>query len=67
MSEHFGIRDGLPDMKIESLHVTGEGRLWIGTHSRGLAASDGDDFQIYAEREGVSGRSVFSLCEDHAV
>ncbi|MBT5875399.1 MAG: sigma 54-interacting transcriptional regulator [Candidatus Latescibacteria bacterium] len=65
MSEHFGIRDGLPDMKIESLHCTDAGNLWIGTHSRGLAAFDGDDFQIYTEREGVSGRSVFSLCEDH--
>lgn len=33
--QHYSIRDGLPDMKIECLFTDSRGMLWIGTHDRG--------------------------------
>ena len=62
--EHFTVRDGLPDMKIECIFEDRDGVLWIGTHDRGVVRYDGGKFQSYTRRDGLVGDNVFSIIED---
>ena len=62
--EHFTMRDGLPDMKIECLFEDSRGVLWIGTHDRGVVRYEGDEFRGYNRRDGLAGDGVFSIIED---
>ena len=58
------MEDGLPDMKIECVYEDTKGVLWIGTHNRGLVRYDGDTFQAFTIRDGLSGDGVYSIIED---
>jgi len=62
--EHFTIRDGLPDMKIECIYEDRHGLVWVGTHEGGLACYDGYGFKIYTMEDGLAGNGVFSAIED---
>ncbi len=62
--EHFTMRDGLPDMKIECIFEDSRGVLWIGTHDRGVVRYEGDEFRAYNRRDGLAGDGVFSIIED---
>lgn len=62
--DHYTLRDGLPDMKIESIFEDRRGRLWIGTHDGGVACYDGVRFTAYGRRDGLAGNGVFSILED---
>jgi DNA-binding NtrC family response regulator/ligand-binding sensor domain-containing protein len=64
--EHFTMREGLPDMKIECIAEDSEGVLWIGTHDRGVVRYEGDEFQVFSRREGLAGNGVFSIIEDRS-
>ncbi len=60
------MQDGLPDMKVECVYEDSRGVLWVGTHNRGLVRYDGDDFQAFTTREGLSGDGVYSIIEDES-
>jgi ligand-binding sensor domain-containing protein len=62
--EHFTIRDGLPDMKIECIYEDSQGLVWVGTHEGGLACYDGYGFKIYTIADGLAGNGVYSAIED---
>jgi len=62
--EHFTMRDGLPDMKIECIFEDSRGVLWIGTHDRGVVRYEGDEFKPFTQRDGLSGDGVYSILED---
>ncbi len=62
--EHFTIRDGLPDMKIECIYEDSQGLIWVGTHEGGLACYDGYKFITYNTEDGLAGNGVFSAIED---
>ncbi|MBI2504212.1 MAG: sigma 54-interacting transcriptional regulator [Candidatus Latescibacteria bacterium] len=62
--EHFTMRDGLPDMKVECIFEDSRGFLWVGTHDRGVVRYAGDEFQGFNRRDGLSGDGVFSIVED---
>lgn len=62
--EHFTMRDGLPDMKVECIFEDSRGFLWIGTHDRGVVRYDSDEFQAYSRHDGLAGDGVFSIVED---
>ena len=62
--EHFTVRDGLPDMKIECLFEDSRGMLWISTHDRGVARFDGDRFDVFTAQDGLPSDNVFSILED---
>ena len=64
--QHFSIRDGLPDMKIECLFVDSRGMLWLGTHDRGAIRFDGDRFASVSTGREPAGSGVFSIIEDAA-
>ncbi len=61
---HFTLSDGLPDLKIECLREDRQGRLWIGTHDRGVCCYDGQQFSGYTRQDGLTGNSVYSILED---
>jgi len=62
--EHYTLRDGLPDMKIECLFEDSRGRLWIGTHDRGAVCFDGERFEVFTTEDGLAADCVFSIVED---
>jgi len=62
--EHFTVRDGLPDMKIECLFQDSTGIYWIGTENRGVVRYNGDLFQAFTRKDGLAGNGVFSIIED---
>ena len=64
--QHFTMREGLPDMKIECIAEDSQGVLWIGTHDRGVVRYDGEEFQSFSRREGLAGNGVFSIVEDRS-
>ena len=51
----FTVRDGLPDMKIESLFEDSAGVMWIGTHDRGVVRYDGYEFVTFSRGDGIGG------------
>jgi hypothetical protein len=62
--DQFTIEHGLPDMKIESLYQDSRGRLWVGTHDRGVAVYDGTSFERFSVTQGLSGNGVYAIAED---
>ena len=64
--EHFTVRDGLPDMKIECIFEDSQGALWVGTHDRGVVCYEGHEFKSYTRRDGLAGDGVFSILEDRS-
>ena len=62
--EHFTVRDGLPDMKIECIFEDSKGVIWIGTHDRGIVRYEGDEFKSYTRHDGLVSNHVFSIIED---
>lgn len=61
--EHFGVKDGLPDMRIECLCEDSEGTLWIGTRAKGVVRYRGDAFTWSTTRDGLGGDEVFAVVE----
>jgi len=65
----YGIKDGLPSLRVESLLEMSDGTVWVGT-SLGIAeytpgARDGGrEFRSYTLAQGLSARSVGALAED---
>jgi len=65
----FGVRDGIPGARIESLLQTSDGAIWAGTVG-GLAERAPDqvrnqrEFQNYTQAEGLTARTVGALAED---
>jgi len=64
--QHFTIKDGLPDMKVECIFEDSRGVLWFGTQSCGVVRYDGGEFTNYTHHDGLTGFSVFSILEDQA-
>ncbi len=62
--EHFTMREGLPDMKIESIYEDCKGVLWIGTHDKGAVAFNEGVLQEFTIRDGLAGNGVYSILED---
>ncbi|MEW6755906.1 MAG: sigma 54-interacting transcriptional regulator [Candidatus Latescibacterota bacterium] len=62
--EHYTMRHGLPDMKIESVYEDSRGALWIGTHDRGVVRYDGYGFECFDRKSGLAGNGVYSAVED---
>ena len=62
--DHFTMRDGLPDMKIECVFEDSRSVIWIGTHDRGVVRYEGDEFRSYTSRDGLAADGVFSVVED---
>ena len=62
--EHFTVKDGLPDMKIECVFEDSRGRLWVGTHDCGVVCREGGEFSSFSCRDGLAGDGVFSILED---
>lgn len=65
----YGVRDGLPAPRIESLLQTSDGTLWVGT-TQGLARwtpgeiGVGRSFESFTLAQGLSARTVGALAED---
>ena len=60
----YALEDGLPDLKIECLHIDCQGMLWIGTHEAGVVRYDGSTFETFTTRDGLAGNGVYSIIED---
>lgn len=64
--DRWTVEDGLPTDRIRTLHLGGDGYLWIGT-SQGLARFDGRRFAIFDHRstEGLArvGSDIRALSE----
>lgn len=65
----YGIKDGLPSSRVESLLETSDGTVWVGTNL-GIAEytpgtrGGGREFRSYTLAQGLSARSVGALAED---
>ena len=55
--------DGLADNAVRSFHVTGDGRMWIGTGG-GLTEFSGGRFRSYTKQHGLSYQRLESLSDD---
>jgi len=55
--------DGLADNAVRSFHVTGDGRMWIGT-SGGLTEFSGGTFRSYTKQHGLSYQRLESVSDD---
>ncbi len=60
----YTIRDGLPNLIIETLFADSAGALWIGTHDGGVVRYEDGHFTTYGRADGLSGQGVFSIVED---
>lgn len=59
--QSFGLKHGLPDMKVEGLSVDADGVVWVGTHDKGVAYYDGACFTCLSRAEGLPGHGVYSI------
>jgi ligand-binding sensor domain-containing protein/signal transduction histidine kinase len=65
----YGVKDGLPAPRVESLLETSDGTVWVGT-TLGIAEyipgtrDGGREFRSYTLAQGLSARSVGALAED---
>jgi ligand-binding sensor domain-containing protein/anti-sigma regulatory factor (Ser/Thr protein kinase) len=62
----YGLKDGLPVKRIESLVETSEGKLWVGT-ADGLALwtpGQEREFQAFSVDEGLNAKAVGAAAED---
>lgn len=59
--EHYGVRDGLPDLKVECVFEDSRGELWSGLHNGGLVRYRRDAFEIVGGDGGPEG--VYSILE----
>lgn len=62
--EHFTMREGLPDLKIECIYEDSRGIIWIGTHDKGVVAFSDGGFNEFTIRDGLAGNGVYSIVED---
>ena len=63
--ESYSVRDGIPDMKVESIAQDGHGAIWVGTHDCGVARVDGGEFKCFDREDGLAGNGVYSITEDN--
>ena len=64
---HFGLEDGLPNLRIKALTAMPDGGLWIGTYGGGMARltegrilTDGPLFNSFSD--GKLDPNIFALC-----
>jgi ligand-binding sensor domain-containing protein len=57
---HYTTREGLPGNHVSLLHVTKQGRLWVGTNG-GLSEMNGGRFRTITTKEGLFANTVFSM------
>jgi signal transduction histidine kinase len=67
----FTDADGVAGGELSQLFVDSRGRLWIGSHTRGVTRADDPTierpaFRTYTARDGLASDSVRSISEDRA-
>ena len=65
----FTAADGVAAGELRDLFVDSRGRLWIGSHTRGVSRADAPaterpQFRTYTVRDGLASDSVRSISED---
>lgn len=60
----YTIRDGLSDLKIETVYADRKEVLWIGTHEQGVCRFNRGEFTTINRQQGLASRSVFSIVGD---
>ncbi len=60
---NYGYADGLP-ADIQCMIVDQQGRVWLGTHDRGVACFDGTSFVIYTTADGLAQNRVHAIHQD---
>ena len=66
----FTAADGVPAGELRHLFFDSRGRLWIGSHTRGVSRADTPatarpQFRTYTVGDGLASDSVRSIAEDH--
>ena len=61
----YTTRDGLPDNRVQVLHIDRRGRLWLGTEG-GLGLYEQGKFKAYTTKDGLSSNRIWALHEDEA-
>jgi ligand-binding sensor domain-containing protein len=61
---HYGIAEGLPDLKLEHIETDAAGYLWISTDASGVCRFDGDTFETFTTRDGLPSNGVQALLYD---
>lgn len=51
--EHFGVNNGLPHSKINTVAQDSLGYLWVGTNGGGIAKFDGLNFSVLSKNDGL--------------
>jgi len=59
----FGVREGLPESRINVIHQDSKGIVWLGTPA-GVTTFDGIQFKNYFTQDGLSEYGVNSILED---
>jgi ligand-binding sensor domain-containing protein len=60
----FTAADGLPSGVPTAVLAASDGRLLVASNCGGVSWFDGQRFQTYAEKDGLTNSCVFSLAED---
>jgi ligand-binding sensor domain-containing protein len=60
---HYTVVDGMTDMKVECVFCDSGGRLWVGTHDRGVLILEGEQFRSLTVRDGLAGNGVYDIIE----
>ena len=56
--------DGLAHNDVSCLYEDSKGRIWIGTHKRGVSIYDHGKFTTIDKSKGLNYNSISSICED---
>ena len=60
----YSIADGLAGMRIEHIAEDSEGYLWLATWGNGVSRFDGDAFQNFTRRDGLSDDYTYFILQD---
>ncbi|MBI4850507.1 MAG: protein kinase [Acidobacteria bacterium] len=61
---NYTTKDGLSNAIVRAICEDSQGNLWIGTEGGGLNCFRDGKFEIYGQKEGLAGKSVFSIYLD---
>ncbi len=61
--QSFSVAEGLPQSQVYALLQSTSGHLWMGTQGGGLSQFDGQRFQNFSQRDGLSGNYIEALAE----